>query len=129
MIINLDQTPLSYISTRKYTFNIKGAKNLPVKEIDDKHQNTATFAVSIGGRFLLMQLIYTGNTKRCLPIFDFPHAFNVTFTKNHWFNMEKAVEDFENSHFSIHLENQRQTLLPQRANVFSYYHGPFLRSR
>ena len=35
-ITNLDQTPLSYISTGKYTFNIKGAKNFPVKGIDGK---------------------------------------------------------------------------------------------
>ena len=27
IIIKLDQTPLSYISTGKYTFNIEGAKN------------------------------------------------------------------------------------------------------
>ena len=38
LIINLDQTPLSYISPGKYTFNSKGAKNVLVKGIDDKRQ-------------------------------------------------------------------------------------------
>ena len=42
-----------------------------------------------------MQLSYAGKTKRCLQKFDFPRNFNVTFTKNHWSNMEKAVEHFE----------------------------------
>ena len=84
-----------YHTFHKYTFNIKGAKNVPVKGIDDKRQITATFAVSAVGDFLPMQLIYVGKTKRCLPKFDFPGNFNVTFTKNHWSNMEKAVKRFE----------------------------------
>ena len=49
LIINLDQTPLSYISPGKYTFNMKGAKHVPVKGVDDKRQITATFAVSVVG--------------------------------------------------------------------------------
>ena len=63
LIINLDQTSSSYISPGKYTFNIKGAKNVPVKGIDDKCQITATFGVSAVGNILLMRLIYIGNTK------------------------------------------------------------------
>ena len=38
---------------------------------------------------------YTANTKRCLSHFDFPLHFNVTFTKFHWSNNEKAVKYFE----------------------------------
>ena len=81
------QTLLSDISTGKYTINIKDAENIPVKRIDDKRQIASTFAVSTVGDFLPMQLISTGNTKRCLPNFDFPHDFNVSFTKNHWSNI------------------------------------------
>ena len=36
LILNLDQTPLSYVSPGKYTFNPKGAKTVPIKGIDDK---------------------------------------------------------------------------------------------
>ena len=36
LIINLDQTPLSYVSPGKYTFNFKGVKNFPIKSVDDK---------------------------------------------------------------------------------------------
>ena len=43
LVINLDQTPLSYISPGKYRFNAKGANNVPIKGIDDKRQITATF--------------------------------------------------------------------------------------
>ena len=95
MIIKLDQTLLSYISHRKYTFNINGATNVAVKGIDDKRQITDTFAVSAVGDFLLMELIYTGYTKRCPQTFDFLCDFIITFTKKHCFNMEKAIEYFE----------------------------------
>ena len=32
---------------------------------------------------------------RCLPSFDFPADFNVTFSDNHWSNTEKSIELFE----------------------------------
>ena len=52
LVINLDQTPLSYVTPGKYTFSFKGAKNVPIKGVDDKRQITATFAVSPTGHFL-----------------------------------------------------------------------------
>ena len=76
LILNLDQTPLSYISPGKYTFNPKDLKTVPIKGIDDKRQITVTFTVSVAGMFLLIQLIYEGKTLRCLPRFDFPADFN-----------------------------------------------------
>ena len=95
LIINLDQTPLSYVSPGKYTFNMKGAKHVPIKGDYDKRQITATFAVSASGYILPMQLICAGETKRCLPKFTFPRSFHVTNTKNHWSNQVKVTEYFE----------------------------------
>ena len=46
LIINLDQTPLSYVIPGKYTFDVKGVKTVPIKGIDDKQQMTATFTIS-----------------------------------------------------------------------------------
>ena len=50
LILNLDQTPLSYVSPGKYTFNPKSAKT--IKGINDKRQIAATFTVSMTGNFL-----------------------------------------------------------------------------
>ena len=47
LIINLEQTPLSYISPGKYTFDVKGVKTVTIKSIYDKRQITATFTVSM----------------------------------------------------------------------------------
>ena len=75
---------------------MKGAKHVPIKGVDDKRQITATFAVSASGEFLPMQLIYAGETKRCLPKFTFSRSFHVTYTKNNWSNQVKVTEHFEN---------------------------------
>ena len=60
LILNLNQTPFSYDSPGKYTFNPKGAKTVPIKGVDDKRQITATFSISMTGSFLPIQLIYEG---------------------------------------------------------------------
>ena len=64
LVLNLDQTPLSYVSPGKYTFCMKGSTTVPIKGVDDKRQITATFTVSASGVFLPIQLIYQGKTKR-----------------------------------------------------------------
>ena len=33
LVINLDETPLSYVSPVKHTFNFEGAKNVPEKTL------------------------------------------------------------------------------------------------
>ena len=77
LVLNLDQTLLSYVSPGKYTFCLKGTTTVPIKGVDDKRQITAKFTVSVSG----VQLIYQGKTKRCLPKFKFPKEFHVIYTK------------------------------------------------
>ena len=94
LIINIDQTPLSYVNRGKYTFSFKGAKNIPVKGVNDKRQIITAFAVSCTGEFLSFQLIYSGKTEQSLPKYSFPPSFSVTFTENNWSNTERSVEFF-----------------------------------
>ena len=84
LIINLDQTPLSYVSPGKYNFDSKGVKTVPIKSIDDRRQITGTSAISMSIEFLSIQVIYKGKTKRCLPKYTFPASFDATFSENHW---------------------------------------------
>ena len=94
LVLNVDQTPLSYVSPGKYTCSLKGAKNVPIKCLDYKRQIAATFVVTTTGSFLPIQLIYQGKSKRCLPKFTFPSDFHVTFTANCWSNLEKCEDLF-----------------------------------
>ena len=95
LIVNLDQTPLIYLSPGKYRFNLKGAKNIPINGVYDKKQVTATISVSATRNFLPVQLIYTGKIKRCLPNVEFSRLFHVVHTENFWSNQLKATEYFE----------------------------------
>jgi len=63
LVLNLDQTPLSYVSPGKYTFCLKGSTTVPINGVDDKRQIRATFTVSATGAFLPIQLIYQGRQK------------------------------------------------------------------
>ena len=109
LIIDLDQTPLGYVSPGKYTFCMRGSENVPIKVMDGKRQITATFAVSATGEFLPIQVIYQGKTKRCLPKFQFPKSFHVTYTPNHWSILEKCLDFFKNIIFS-YLKKVKQQL-------------------
>ena len=95
LVVNLNQTPLYYVSPGKYTFSFKDAKYVPVKGVDDKRQITATFAGPLIGKFLPIQLIYKGKTKRSLPKFKFPITLSLSYTENHWSNTEKSIKFFE----------------------------------
>ena len=46
-----------------------------------------------------MQLIYPGKTQRCLPNFQFPRTFQITYAENHCSNQAKAIEHFEKAIF------------------------------
>ena len=104
LIINLDETPLSYVSPGKYTFDVKCVKTVPIKGMDDKQQITPTFPISMSGEFLPIQVIYEGKTKRCLPTYTFPASFAATFSENHWSNTEKSLSFFNKIVFS-HFKN------------------------
>ena len=38
LVLNLDQATLLYASPKKYTFSLKGSKNVSIKSLDDKRQ-------------------------------------------------------------------------------------------
>ena len=95
LIINIDQTPLLYVNTGKYTFSFKGARNISITGKGDKRQIRVTFSVSCTGEFLSIQLIYAWKIERRLPKYSFLSSFSVTFTENHWPNTEESVEFFK----------------------------------
>ena len=48
-VINLDRAPIFYVFPEKYTFNLNGLTNVPIKSANDKKQTTTTFTVSTTG--------------------------------------------------------------------------------
>ena len=100
LALNLELTPLSYVSPGEYTFDLKSLKTVPIKGVDDKQHIIMTFRVNESDSFLPIQLIYSGKTKRIIPKYGFPSCYDVMFTLNYWSNYEKCVKLFEKIIFS-----------------------------
>ena len=75
MILNFDQTALGFISLNKSTFTGKEVNSVPIANVDDKRQITATFCLNIVGNFLPLQLIYGGSTDKLYPKVNFWSSF------------------------------------------------------
>ena len=82
------------MSSRKVHIFIEEIKNASIKGVDDKREITATFMTNAKDSFLPLRLIYQGKSKRCLTKFTFPSDFHVTFRPNHWSNLEKCEDLF-----------------------------------
>ena len=61
LIINRDQTGLSYVPVSQWTMEEEGAKWVELDGKDDKYQITAVFACSLSDDFLPLQLVYLPN--------------------------------------------------------------------
>jgi len=71
-----------------------GSKRVQEREvfgIDNKCQITATFAASLTGSFLLIQLLYEGKTTRYHAAVDFPEGWHITHTPNRWSNKQTMI--------------------------------------
>ena len=91
LIINLDQTGINLVPTGDWTMAAEGSRRVEVAGLGDKRQITATFAASLDGTFLPMQILYQGKTGRSHPKYSFPDGFGIYHTPNHWANEETCL--------------------------------------
>jgi len=94
LVINLDQTPSPIVPGRKYTMTLKESKNVTITGAADKRNITATFAVTLSGDFLPVQLIYGGKTEQSLPRFQFPDSFCLSVNEKHYSNTKESLKFF-----------------------------------
>ena len=74
---------------------LTNSKTVTIKGSTDKRTIADTFAKSIRGDFLPMQLIYGGKTKKCLPRFKFPEKFSLSYNETHYNNEKEACKFIE----------------------------------
>ena len=87
LIINIDQTPSSYVSVGRLTMARQGSQSVPIKGLTDKRNITLTFSVTLSGLFLPIQVIYGGKTTASQPRgFTFPKEFCISQNPKHWSN-------------------------------------------
>ena len=72
LVINWDQTALSYVPVSEWTMEREGAKRVEIGGLDDKRKITVVFAGTLSGDFLPVQLVYQGTTNRCHAAYPFP---------------------------------------------------------
>ena len=58
LVLNLDETLSKYIPVLNKTIAPKGSKTVPIQESTEKRMVTASFAITLNGHFLPVQLIY-----------------------------------------------------------------------
>ena len=82
-VINFDQTGLNIVPVSDWTMEVEGAKRVEVAGKDNKKQITAVLGGSCVGDFLPPQIMYEGKTPRCLPKYNFPEKWHITYSTNH----------------------------------------------
>ena len=91
MIINFDQTPLKLVPCGNSTLAKKNSGDITINEASDKRSITATFAISVSGKFVPIQLIYGGKTTESLPRYQFREGFSLSVIKKLFSNNKESV--------------------------------------
>ena len=92
LVINLDQTPSKFVPGCNKTLAPRGSKSVAIKGSTDKRTITATFSITMDGKFLPMQIIYGGKNTKSIPKVDFPDSFHVTANPKHYSNEEESLK-------------------------------------
>ena len=113
LVLDADQTPSSYVSVGRMTMAEKNSKSVPIKGLTDKRNITLTFAISLAGEFLPMQVIYQGKTKASLPRnFVFPKGFCLTQNPKHYSNEEETLKLIDSIINPYLVQTRQQLKLP-----------------
>ena len=91
-ILNIDQTSLKYVPVGNETLAPRGETSVGIKGSSDKCSITGTFAISLHGDFLPLQLIYGGKTSQSLPKYRFQKGFCLSFNPNHFSNTNEFIK-------------------------------------
>ena len=60
--------------------------------VDDKRSITATFSVTLSGKFFPIQLIYGGKTSQSVLRYQFPQGFSLSVNEKHFSNTNEYIK-------------------------------------
>ena len=123
LIMNLDQTPLTYIPAMNHTMAKQNSKSVSIARTEDKRSITGTFTITLSGHFLPMQLVYGGKTKQRLPRFTFPDGFSLSYNPKHFSNAMESIK-LINKIIIPYVQSQRKELgKPEQAALVLCFQG------
>ena len=67
LVINWDQTGSKLVPVSQWTLADEGARQVDVIGVEDKREMTVLLAITLAGKLLPPQLLYTGKTTKCKP--------------------------------------------------------------
>lgn len=94
-MIKCDQTSSKYIKASSNTMEKKRVTNVPISGIHNKRSTTATFSITLERKFLLVHLIYRGETIFSLQKEKFPEAFPSSVNESHYSNEKESFKSLE----------------------------------
>ena len=92
IVLNLDQTPVQHVPFGKTTLAKQNTSSVPVSSASDKRIVTATFTMTLDGKFLPMQLIYGGKTWKSILTVTFPRGILLSVNLKHCSNEEETLK-------------------------------------
>jgi len=108
---------------RKGTWEKKGSKDIHVFGVEDKRQITIAVSFVVDGRILVLQIIFTRPTMRCLPQNGSGKAsclgtrFHSTYFANHWSTLETCQQFVERILIPCHNNEAHELKLPQNQKM------------
>ena len=109
-LINFDQTDLNIVPVSDWTMEVEESKRIEVAGKDSKQQITAVLGGSCVRDFLPPQTIYQGKTPPCLPNYDFPEKWDVTYSANYWSN-ETTIKEYTEDILLPYIKEKRRSLI------------------
>ena len=92
LVLNLDGTNSKYASMGKTTMAEKGSNSVPISGLNDQRSMTATFTITLNGKFFPMQIIYGQKTNQSLPKFEFLVGFSFSANPKHYSNTAESIK-------------------------------------
>ena len=97
----------------------KRESNVSIASISDKRSITATFSITLGNKFLPMQLIYQCKTVS-LPKVKFPDGFSLSINEIHCSNENEALTFIEEIILPYILEEHEKLGCPNQKALFGF---------
>ena len=91
-IKNFDQTPLKYAPVSNSNLAKKRSKHVPISGGAFKKSITATFGIAYSNKFLPMQLICKGKTRRSFPLGNFPPSCLLSTNMKYFINTQESMK-------------------------------------
>ena len=100
------------VAVGRLTMAKRNSERVVIAGSVDKRSITGTFAVTLAGPFLPIQLIYGGKTRKSLPKYRIPTSFSLSVNPTHYSNSEESIKFVKEIILPYVVEKRKELKLP-----------------